>query len=280
MDVLEKYRHWRFWDQSISAQTKSALESFAADDVLCEEVGNGESLPTIRTWVHSDTVVLGIQDHRLPYVHDGIELLKSRSYDVIVRNSGGLAVVLDRGVLNISLVFSEKDQSVDIPTAYEAMVDLIKQLFPTLAERMVVEEVVGSYCPGTYDMSIGGKKFAGISQRRMRSGIAVQIYLCIEGSGQERAALIRDFYEESLRGQQTKFAYPAIRPEVMESLAELSGEPLTVAQTVVDLQRWMNRTFDDVYLQSLQDAEMERYLFYLTRVHERNTKMLKPPINS
>ena len=44
-------------------------------------------------------------------------------------------------------------------------------------------EIVGSYCPGSYDLSIKGKKFAGISQRRIRKGVAVQIYLCVNGSG-------------------------------------------------------------------------------------------------
>jgi lipoate-protein ligase A len=39
-----------------------------------------------------------------------------------------------------------------------------------------------SYCPGKFDLSIDGKKFAGISQRRVRGGIAVQIYLCVEGN--------------------------------------------------------------------------------------------------
>ena len=48
-------------------------------------------------------------------------------------------------------------------------------------------EIVGSYCPGSYDLSIKGKKFAGISQRRIRKGVAVQIYLCVNGSGSERA---------------------------------------------------------------------------------------------
>ena len=63
------------------------------------------------------------------------------------------------------------------------MVDFINALFPEVAERIEAYEIVGSYCPGSYDLSIDGKKFAGISQRRMKNGIAVQIYLCVEGSG-------------------------------------------------------------------------------------------------
>ena len=140
------------------------------------------SAPTIRTWVHHDAVVLGIQDHRLPYIQEGMTYLASQGFEPIVRNSGGLAVVLDAGVLNISLVLSEQDKKISINEGFEMMVDLIKRLLPEVADKIEVYEIVGSYCPGTFDLSIGGQKFAGISQRRMKNGIAVQIYLCVEGS--------------------------------------------------------------------------------------------------
>ncbi|RKJ68971.1 lipoate--protein ligase family protein, partial [Butyricicoccus sp. 1XD8-22] len=213
------------------------------------------------------------QDHRLPYIQDGIEWLESNDYKAIVRNSGGLAVVLDSGVLNISLVLSENEQSISINNGYEAMVDLIKMLFPEVADQIEAYEIVGSYCPGSYDLSIGGKKFAGISQRRMRQGIAVQIYLCIEGSGSARAELIRKFYQISLKDEKTKFAYPQINPEVMASLSELMNRQLTVYETVLRLQTILQST-GDMKLQVLNDNETEYYTFYMNRVLERNKKML------
>ncbi|MBQ0138630.1 MAG: lipoate--protein ligase family protein [Kurthia sp.] len=267
---------WRLWDQSVSGLTQSPLESFAADDTLCHLVGQGMSAPTIRTWVHDSSVVLGIQDHRLPFVHAGMDLLKQRGYTPIVRNSGGLAVVLDAGVLNISLVISEQEDRIDINAGYDIMVELIRQLFPQAADRIEAYEIIGSYCPGSYDLSINGQKFAGISQRRLRQGIAVQIYLSIEGSGAERAKLIRDFYEISLQNEQTKFQYPKVRPEVMASLSELLQEELTVSQTVQDLQRIMYEHSEQLVVGGLQQEDMEQYEFYLHRVFERNKKMLAP----
>ena len=80
---------WRFIDQSISANKRSPLESFAIDDTLCHLVGQKLSVPTIRTWVHHDAVVLGIQDHRLPYIQEGMTYLASQGFEPIVRNSGG-----------------------------------------------------------------------------------------------------------------------------------------------------------------------------------------------
>lgn len=265
---------WRFWDQSVSGIGHSPLESFAADDTLCHLVGQDMSPTTVRTWVHERSVVLGIQDHRLPHIVDGMDYLRAKGFSPIVRNSGGLAVVLDQGVLNISIVLSERHSHIDINTGYDVMVELIKTLFPKAAERVEAYEIVGSYCPGSYDLSIGGKKFAGISQRRLRQGIAVQIYLCIEGSGSERASLIRDFYEKGLQGEQTKFEYPQVRPEVMASLSELLDEKLTVQQTVIDLQKLLMELSDELQIGSLQQEEMELYSFYLNRVFERNKKML------
>ncbi|MEK4093899.1 MULTISPECIES: lipoate--protein ligase family protein [unclassified Viridibacillus] len=265
---------WRFWDQSVSGIGHSPLESFAADDTLCHLVGQDISPATVRTWVHDRSVVLGIQDHRLPHIAEGMNFLEVKGFTPIVRNSGGLAVVLDSGVLNISIVLSEQHSKIDINTGYEVMLELIKALFPKAAEHIEAYEIIGSYCPGSYDLSIGGKKFAGISQRRLRQGIAVQIYLCIEGSGAERASLIRDFYKIGLQDEQTKFEYPQVRPEVMASLSELLNEKLTVQQTVIDLQKLLMELSDELKIGSLQQEEMELYSFYLNRVFERNKKML------
>ena len=151
MSLFEKETEWRFWDQSLSAKNRSALESFAADDLLCELVGSGKSPSAVRTWVHDDTVVLGIQDHRLPHIEEGMAYLREHGYEPIVRNSGGLAVVLDAGVLNISLVLSEKENAIDIPAGYDLMVELVQELFPEAA--IEAYEIVGSYCPGSYEIT-------------------------------------------------------------------------------------------------------------------------------
>lgn len=274
MNELLLQNTWRFIDQSVTMKNRSPLESFAMDDTLCHLVGQEASPPTVRTWVHDHTIVLGIQDHRLPYVQEGMHYLAEQNYQSIVRNSGGLAVVLDSGVLNISIVLSEKSTSIKIDDGYEIMVDFIKALFPAAAEKIEAYEIIGSYCPGSYDLSIGGKKFAGIAQRRLRDGVAVQIYLCIEGSGSERAQLIKEFYEISLKNESTKFSYPNIQPEVMASLSELLNEQLTVQDTVLQLQSLLHAAANNVSPQPFNEEETKTYAFYLKRVLERNKKML------
>lgn len=274
MNFVNNRPEWRFINQSAAIINESPLYSFAMDDTLCELVGQLQSPPVVRTWVHNASVVLGIQDHRLPYIQEGMKLLTERGYMPIVRNSGGLAVVLDEGVLNLSIILSEQQEKISINTGYDIMVEFIRHIFPEIAEQIEVYEIVGSYCPGSYDLSVGGKKFAGISQRRIRQGVAVQIYLCIEGSGGERAALIRDFYEESLRGEETKFVYPNVNPDVMASLSQLTGLNLTVQQVVKRIETLLQNYVEVEESTTLQEDELGKFEFYYNRIIDRNQKML------
>ncbi|MET3575737.1 biotin/lipoate A/B protein ligase family protein [Bhargavaea ullalensis] len=266
---------WRFIDQSVSGLGRSALESFAMDDTLCHLVGQGKSIPAVRTWVHDRTVVLGIQDHRLPYIGEAVSFLETNGWRPIVRNSGGLAVVLDEEVLNITIALTEQGRPIDIPAGYEVMLEFVRLLLPEAAEQIEAYEIVGSYCPGSYDLSIDGKKFAGISQRRLRGGIAVQVYLCAGGSGAKRAELIRDVYETGLKGEKTKFEYPSIRPEVMASLTELLGKPVTAFELNTRVRRLLGVLSGDVRQNLFEGEEVDLYGKYLKRVVERNAKLLE-----
>lgn len=272
---LLQQSEWRIIDQSSLGPMFHPLQSFAMDDTLCEAVGTGKSTAVARTWVHHDSVILGIQDVRLPHLQEGLEWLKSQGYQYIVRTSGGLAVLVDEGVLNLTLVFPEMEKGIDINSGYDAMYRFIKMMYEDLTDKIEAYEIVNSYCPGSYDLSINGKKFAGISQRRVKKGVAVQIYLCVNGSGGERAAVIREFYQRSLQHEPTKFKYPDVKPEVMASLSELLGVELTVQQSMLRfLQVLQKISGGKFYNSELAPSEMELYQHYYERVVERNEKWL------
>ncbi|MCI3195411.1 lipoate--protein ligase family protein [Bacillus sp. HU-1818] len=266
---------WRIIDQSSLGPYFDAKQSFAMDDTLCASVGKGLSPATARSWVHHQTIVLGIQDTRLPYLEDGVRLLENEGYRVIVRNSGGLAVVLDEGVLNISLIFEDQKKGIDIDRGYEAMVELMKRMLKSYEAKIEAYEIEGSYCPGSYDLSIGGKKFAGISQRRLRGGVAVQIYLCADKSGSERADLIRQFYQAALKDKSNdvKGVYPDIRPETMASLSELLQTDITVQDLMLSLLTELKQLGSHLYSAGLTIDEELEFEKNLVRMVERNEKV-------
>ncbi|KIH70343.1 lipoate--protein ligase family protein [Salinicoccus roseus] len=240
--------------------------SFAMDDVL-QEIVSTDGVPKFRAWVHHPYVILGLHDARLPHLTDGLSYLEEAGFDYIVRNSGGLGVVLDTGVLNVSLILP-KSSAAQIDEGYDMMLELVREAFPDT--EIEAYEIEHSYCPGSYDLSIDGRKFAGISQRRIKQGVAVQIYLCITGSGAERAEIMRNFYEAAKKGKDTKFSYPDIHPGDMASLNELLGTELTVDGV---LERMLDIIRKDGRLEPLPDmdaAMRDRYHHYIDRMKQRN----------
>ncbi|MFG6119409.1 lipoate--protein ligase family protein [Thalassobacillus sp. B23F22_16] len=271
---LLKTKQYRFIDQSTLGPEFSALQSFAMDDALCMSVGQGASPTTARLWVHHNTVVLGIPDARLPYIAESVEYLKNQGYQVIVRNSGGLGVVLDEGVLNLSLIFPDS-KTVNIHEGYDAMVAFVRYLFKDYTDRIEAYEITQSYCPGTYDLSINGKKFAGISQRRVKNGSAVQVYLDITGNGSARGRIMRDFYKIGKQDEMTRFHYPDIDPEVMASLNELLNTDFTVSKVRDMILMTLHEWSGDISMQQLDGAEIEWFHKRFEQMIERNKKALE-----
>lgn len=250
----------------------TALTSFAIDDALSLSVSDEKTPPAIRLWVHPDTIVLGIPDARLPYIEDGVKLLSERGYDVVVRNSGGLAVALDTGVLNISLILPGV-KHISIYDCYEAMVSFVKYMLRDVTNAIEAYEITGSYCPGDYDLSIHGRKFAGISQRRVKDGAAIQIYLDVEGNSFERAALIREFYAVSKRNEETKFDFPTVDPEVMASLSELLGEPMTVKDMKNRVYQALEDFSKEIITTDFSEEELATFEKRLEQMKKRNERI-------
>ncbi len=247
----------------------TALTSFAIDDALALSVSGGESPPVLRMWVHPKTVVLGIPDTRLPYIEEGVKFLADEGYNVIVRNSGGLAVALDKGVLNVSLILPNV-RHLSIDEGYEAMYHFTQHMLRNVTSSIQAYEIIGSYCPGDYDLSIDGIKFAGISQRRVRDGTAIQIYLDVEGDSLARASLIRSFYERSIKGEETNFEYPDVQPHVMGSLTRLTQTNMTVPQLKNRVKQTIEALSTETISYPFTPYELEQFYKRYDQMIKRN----------
>jgi len=272
-----QHETFRFMDHTNIEQFEdepyTALTSFAIDDALATSVSDKLSPPIMRLWVHPKTIVLGIPDARLPFIETGIKQLNEQGYHVIIRNSGGLAVALDGGVLNISLVLPDVEH-ISIHDGYEAMVRFIQHMFRDLTNEIEAFEISGSYCPGDYDLSINGKKFAGISQRRIKKGASIQIYLDVEGNSFERASHIRDFYDISKKNEPTKFSYPSVIPEVMGSLSDLLHVSLTVEEVKQKAYQALTDFAEQVTQNEFSAKEISFFDKRLDQMKKRNEKIM------
>lgn len=264
---------FRIYDHSnieeFGGEPFTAMSSFAIDDALGLSVSDGAT-PAMRLWVHDPVIVLGIADSRLPQLGKAHDFAKRHAHDVIVRNSGGLAVVLDRNVLNISLIMPGS-KHLSIHEGYNLMVEFIRHMLGDLTEDIEAYEIVGSYCPGEYDLSIGGRKFAGISQRRVKEGVAVQIYLDATGDSAARASLVRDFYELAAGDEPLRNPPPEVRPETMASLSELIGTKLTadmLAERAINSLRELSSGVVSESVTETEDTDFQKRLALMKKRNE------------
>ena len=97
----------------------------------------------------------------------------------------------------------------------------------SITDRIDQGEIIGSFCPGEFDLSIGGRKFCGIAQRRQQLAISVQAFLIVEGRGEEKAALARGFYETAQQFQQSKHGLSDCGAGKYVELSGMFAPPLT-----------------------------------------------------
>lgn len=224
----------RILDRSNDTEPKPILYAFALEELLCRAIGK-TAPPILHIWRHPRAFVMGLRDSRLPSAARADEWLRSQGYDTAVRNSGGAAVPLDAGVVNISLLLPKEAGDMEHRKDFDLMVCLIRDVMASITDRIDQGEIIGSFCPGEFDLSIGGRKFCGIAQRRQQLAISVQAFLIVEGRGEEKAALARGFYERAAVSA-TKHDYPIVVQESMSSLAECLHLPLTAEQFVEQLR--------------------------------------------
>ena len=76
-----------------------------------------------------------------------------------------------------------------------------KALFPEVAEKIEAYEIVGSYCPGTYDLSIERKEICWYFSTTFTKWHCCSNLFMYRRKRYKRAELIRDFYEVGLKGR-------------------------------------------------------------------------------
>jgi octanoyl-[GcvH]:protein N-octanoyltransferase len=209
-----------------TASGQDMLIPFAFEEMLCRDVGTGAVPPVLHVWSHPGGVALGLRDSRLPRAAEAMEALERQGIRTAVRHSGGAAVPLDAGIVNVSLLLPKSPGKLDFHEDFRLLASLITEAVavshPQAAARIRAEEVAGSYCPGDFDLAIGGRKFCGIAQRRQSSAYFVHAFVVVSGSGLARGRLIRSFYEEAAAGDES-LDYPRVRPETIGALGELGG---------------------------------------------------------
>ncbi len=232
-------------DQSNENEMRDVLFPFALEEWWCRHM-NQVKVPIIHLWTHPRAFVMGLRDSRLPEARAAKQWLEHQGYHTAVRNSGGLAVPLDAGVLNVSLLLPKTAIQMEFHREFFWMTSMIQRVVSSWirenrsgeisSEDIRSGEIRGSFCPGEYDMSIGGRKFCGIAQRRLQQAVSVQAFIIVEGDGEVRAEQVKEFYRRATNHLAIT-GVPEIIPQVTASLSQALHQPITVSQVADHISR-------------------------------------------
>lgn len=221
----------------LTVDPQVSLENqFEADQHLVALLSE-ESL-IIRAWP-THGIILGKLDTVLPGFTDGEAFLRKQDWPILIRKAGGLGVVCDEGVLNLTFLLSKHHPTYGgLHASYTLAVELLSQCLSVLNLPIEVKAVPQSYCPGDYDLSVNGKKFAGIAQFRSKEAVMVMATLAVNGNQALRCELMKGFYDRANTRRDS--TYPDIDSNVMSTLSDLSGQAWSVEslwehiQSVID----------------------------------------------
>lgn len=278
MDYLSNQTFLQY-EASTMPFNNHTISHFALTDALMTFSGKHEQA-ILHFWPTTNLIILGMMDTKLPHFNEAVDVLKADGKDTIVRNSGGLAVVGDEGVLNFSIILPETSaKRITIDEAYTIMLLLIHAALKPYGKTIEAYEIEDSYCPGDFDLSINGQKFAGIAQRRLKNGIAIMIYISVNGNQTKRAELLKSFYETGLNNETVKWRYPDINPNVMATLEDLLDTQMTVA----DLKKLISQALLDVNSAIIQgeypEELLEDYQTAFQKMVRRNEQMLQEQLD-
>ncbi|MGM0213262.1 lipoate--protein ligase family protein [Enterococcus sp. AZ109] len=246
---------------------KDHFSPFALTDILTTYAGE-ENQPIIHFWQLSQTLILGMKDSRVTYLKQGLQAIREANYSPLLRNAGGLGVVSDSGILNISLILPKQSiHPLSIDDGYQKMLDWLNRTSYAQA-NITAGEVVDSYCPGKFDLSINNKKIAGIAQRRVKEGVAIMMYLSVSGNQNYRGELVRSFYQAGLEEAFGTLGYPAVNPTSMTTLSDAFDKILSIAEVKEELLQNIPFTNETDRLSEFYTTE--EYQQRLKNMYQRN----------
>ena len=127
----------------------------------------------------------------LPGFAEAAAMSAARDWPVLVRATGGAPVPQFPGMLNIALAYRvAADRPWSIDDAYRHLATLLTDALKPLGLDAKTGEIADAFCPGRYDLSLDGRKIAGLAQRRKRAatidgvgGQAILAHACLLVAG-------------------------------------------------------------------------------------------------
>ena len=169
-------------------------------------------------WRAPRALIVGRSDTRLPRFANAVDHLVAEGWPVLIRRSGGSACPISGGTLQIALaraVFT----ATTIDAAYIELANIIRTVLETYGLKVAIRRKASGFCPGRYDISVNGRKVAGLSQHwRQCNGqitVTTAATMVVEEDPEEIAHIVNLFYRVAGSAERcSTFAVGALRQDL------------------------------------------------------------------
>lgn len=221
-ETVKKVSQWKVLDD-----VSQGHEPFDTDREELERLGRQSRLEGVIHFYQPNALILGKIDRKLPRFHEAEDWADRAQIPRTLRISGGQMIVSDPGVLNISILMSTTEGK--IAEGFQDMAMIINEVFKRISgQSLEVGKIERSYCPGDYDLSHGGKKVAGIAQRRVKGAVGLMAYVSVCGDQEARARLVSEYYRRGGADVRFPVSDPGVMTTINDILRQLKQAPTTV----------------------------------------------------
>jgi lipoate-protein ligase A len=154
------------WQIEVEQSVLAPAIALAGDETLLDDVACGQRPATARLWRAERCLVVPHGSTRHPRFDMAAANLAQSGWPVVLRGSGGSPVPLDRGTVNLSLVFPvSPDQGWQIDDGFRLLTQTLIASLAKLGFAATCGRVADAFCAGRFDLTLGGRKIAGTAQR-------------------------------------------------------------------------------------------------------------------
>jgi lipoate-protein ligase A len=211
------------WDIQIRSGLTAPSTQLAHEQEMLAHCAATDHRPVALIWESGPALVVSQSDRHLPFFSAAVEQSEAAGWPVTVRTSGGTAVPLAPGVINLGLIASWRSVRPTLDAAFQLLCGLLIAAMGDLGVTATIGRAPRAFCDGRCNILVGNRKIAGTSQRQSslgtRGALLLHAAVVLDADPAMLTAVVARFYEAA--GRRVDLSAQAV-----SSLASVQGRSL------------------------------------------------------
>ncbi|HEY4646604.1 MAG TPA: hypothetical protein VIH25_10030 [Steroidobacteraceae bacterium] len=154
------------WDVQVRSGLTTASVQLAHEQDQLAQFGKREHQPLAFIWESDPALVVSPSDLHLPRFAAAARQSEAEGWPVSTRVTGGSAVPLAPGVINLSLIASWRTIRPTLGAAFQKLCGVLIDALENLGVSAITGHASRAFCDGRCNILVGDRKIAGTAQRQ------------------------------------------------------------------------------------------------------------------